>query len=1142
MNNSWGNTLSTYAGDAVAADQVMWLNQDYLVVASAGNAGPGADTVTQPATAKNILAVGASGNHRSVWEGDSQTSSLLTDFSSRGPITTGTTGDTRFKPDIVAPGADILSTRSTFIDNGTVTLWQNEAGDGDADGHLDYWWSGGTSMSAPQITGAATVVRQYFQDIQGLGSATPPSAALIKAALVNGAVDMGYGYETNPSTYPYGGRNMQGWGMANVEQAITPHAPRSFFYDDFTDISASAHQSTIGPNSTGDYVQYTVGVVDGSEPLKVTLTWTDPQTGASGYAVNNLNLLVTAPDATEYRGNVFSGSWSVPGGAYDAVNNTEAVYLQNPAAGTWTIRVTDSAHGSGTQPFALVVSGGLGVSAETTRTCSGITSCAGRTGTSAQDYFPSLKPLTGTKEQVQAGKSLATSSRLTNWGANADTIYLSAAATTMTGASAAGFTVTFDPAGPFSLASGASQDVLATVAVGIGVANGAYDVSLTATSAGTGGRQDVRVLALNVQPNSDLPNSQRIDSSGQVVSVTGAQVTPSFWSCPSDPDTVWVAYLDGNSHNNSGARVYAACSIDGGVSWTKWQVDANDGAHYFAPVISGRADCGSVTVAWVRETTTSATPAYSQWLYSRTYTGGDWGSIGTRDTLAGGSSYFLGDPAVIYDNDGHILLTWWHYTGTAASTGIYSSHSIDNGSTWIAAAAVIYGANHRYPALVLDTTNNDVWMAVSYTGATSRDIYVRYWDGDANAWNGTNNLVAGTGDRENHPAIGYANGRLWVAWNRYVDYSNPTPELYYTYSTSTLPAITWAAAQGPYGTRLAEHTPPSITGDSSFIYIAYLGYADVFRGGNIYALKVNAATGLLDRTYQLTSTADDPPLYARGNAGSPRLQWATTTLNGGSAVTGPTLLYSKNAPWGSSLGPYYAANVGVAQALYNEEEDFDLWLAQVGTSVPTAVDLLRFEAAFRNGAVVLEWETANEVDSLGFNLYRASSPHGRMIRLNEDLMLCLGAPGSPVGAVYGYTDTDTEPGTAYYWLEEVDIYRHGSVFGPLEVVVPGFALHVGPMQITYKLNGQVYALRAETRVLDGAGQAVAAAKVSARWTLPDHSTLERQVFSDEAGLASFKVTAKLRGRYEFCVTDLGGSAGLYEPARNVETCEVLTLR
>ncbi len=146
-----------------------------------------------------------------------------------------------------------------------------------ATARLDYAWSGGTSMSAPQVTGAATIVRDYFQDIQGLGTTTPPSAALIKAALVNGAVDMGYGYETThrPAAIPTAGATCRAGAMANVEQSITPRAPRSFFFDDFTNITNSTHQSTIGPNSSGDYVQYTVAVADSSEPLKVTLTWTD---------------------------------------------------------------------------------------------------------------------------------------------------------------------------------------------------------------------------------------------------------------------------------------------------------------------------------------------------------------------------------------------------------------------------------------------------------------------------------------------------------------------------------------------------------------------------------------------------------------------------------------------------------------------------------------------------------------------------------------------------------------------------------------------------------------------------------------------------------------------------------------------------
>ncbi len=111
------------------------------------------------------------------------------------------------------------------------------------------------------------------------------------------------------------------------------------------------------------------------------------------------------------------------------MNNTEAVYIQNPAAGTWTIRVTwtQRAAAARYQPFALFVSGGLGVTPSWTRTCSGIAgSCTG-TARAPRRRPTTLRSsrFTGTESTCQAGGSFTTSFRLTNWGANSDTISLS---------------------------------------------------------------------------------------------------------------------------------------------------------------------------------------------------------------------------------------------------------------------------------------------------------------------------------------------------------------------------------------------------------------------------------------------------------------------------------------------------------------------------------------------------------------------------------------------------------------------------------------------------------------------------------------------------------------------------------------------
>lgn len=135
--------------------------------------------------------------------------------------------------------------------------------------------------------------------------------------------------------------------------------------------------------------------------------------------------------------------------------------------------------------------------------------------------------------------------------------------------------------------------------------------------------------------------------------------------------------------------------------------------------------------------------------------------------------------------------------------------------------------------------------------------------------------------------------------------------------------MTFPTAYGPYGTRIAEPLAPTITGDASGTTIAYLAYTDGLRSGNIYLLQAPAAGGAPTQLYQ-TATVDSGALNTRGNAGAPHLRWATTTMNGIS-FTGPTLLYSKNAP--DDEVPVYS-DAGTAQTLFNFRENFNLYLTQ----------------------------------------------------------------------------------------------------------------------------------------------------------------------------------------------------------------------
>ncbi len=84
-------------------------------------------------------------------------------------------------------------------------------------------------------------------------------------------------------------------------------------------------------------------------------------------------------------------------------------------------------------------------------------------------------------------------------------------------------------------------------------------------------------------------------------------------------------------------------------------------------------------------------------------------------------------------------------------------------------------------------------------------------------------------------------------------------------------------------------------------------------------------------------------------------------------------------------------------------------------------------------AIIVQWNTASELNTAGFNVLRGDSSAGPFARLNPEVI-----PASPdplVGGTYVYTDTNVAFGRTYYYrVEEVEFGGNTSLQPDMDVV------------------------------------------------------------------------------------------------------------
>ncbi len=295
----------------------------------------GYDTISDQGCAKNVLTVGAIYALTNGYTGP--TNVVLASFSSCGP-----TDDGRIKPDVVADGVNDFAPGAAY------------------DNEYVVWPAGGTSFAAPGVAGSVGLLSQFYKQLHP--SSGEPLASTLKGLVLHTADSCST--NSGPS-YRFG------WGVMNTRTAAT------LINQDATNGLKNQIKEVLLTNSST--IQFPVVASEGTNPLKITICWTDPAGTPNDMTnldnptpklVNDLDLRVVSPSGTtnlpwvlnpDLTNQTSPARSALATTGDDNRNNVEQVYVAQPTNAPYLVRVTHKGtlQSNATQWVSILISGNV---------------------------------------------------------------------------------------------------------------------------------------------------------------------------------------------------------------------------------------------------------------------------------------------------------------------------------------------------------------------------------------------------------------------------------------------------------------------------------------------------------------------------------------------------------------------------------------------------------------------------------------------------------------------------------------------------------------------------------------------------------------------------------------------------------------